>query len=147
MELMIFFISNFSWAIFNLLFLIADISSTSLIIFSKTCEAESILDRYCSIRFGSVRCFLAISVRPTIAFIGVLISWLIRARKRLLAWLASSACIRVSISCWFFSSIIWKFLIFILKMTRNIRHKINKDKMPTINTALYLYKMSLNVNW
>ncbi len=33
---------------------------------------------------------------PMIAFIGVRISWLIAARKALLAWLASSAAFRAS---------------------------------------------------
>ena len=70
---------------------ILDISSTSLISPSR-CWLEKAIFFVYSCTFSEFLLSLSSSVvKPTIAFIGVLISWLILERKRLLDWFASSA--------------------------------------------------------
>ena len=82
---------------------ILDMSSTSLMSPSKCrLDSEILRKQFCTCLRSSI-CAVAMAVMPTIAFIGVRISWLILARNSLLALLASSAAWRAfpsSCSCW-----------------------------------------------
>ena len=70
---------------------ILDISSTSLIRLSKWLLESPIFFRQSNTRSRSSICVVAMAVIPKIAFIGVLISWLIFDRNWLFASLADLA--------------------------------------------------------
>ena len=70
---------------------ILDMSSTSLMSPSR-CRLERVIFRRQSRTWSGLSMFaVAMAVMPTIAFIGVRMSWLMLERNSLLAWLASSA--------------------------------------------------------
>ena len=85
---------------------IFDISNTSLIRLSNNLDAPLIFSIQSSSRSRSSTCALAMAVIPMIAFMGVRISWLMRARKSDLAWLAFSAESSASFNC---SDCSWSF--------------------------------------
>ena len=66
-------------------------SSTSLISDSKWLLDTPIFLRHSLTRSGSSRCFSAMAVIPRMAFMGVLMSWLIRDKNSLLDALARVA--------------------------------------------------------
>ena len=78
-----------------------DISSTSLIRFNKSLEEMVIFFKQSAIRIWSSMCRPAIAVIPTMALIGVRMSWLIRDRKSVLARLAALALCKASCNSFF----------------------------------------------
>ena len=68
-----------------------DMSRISLIRLMRYWLDVSNLSRHSSTRSLSSATFLAMEVMPTMALSGVRISWLIRDRKSVLAWLTASA--------------------------------------------------------
>ena len=116
-------------------FSILDISNTSSIRFKRWLLDMDIFFRQSFTRPGSFTWARAMEVIPTMAFMGVRISWDIWARKLLFAsfayWAASYAAIRAfrfSSSC-FISIIFWSWMFMFAKITLATR-------LPSISATL-----------